>query len=484
MLLRLLYEEKLAQASYFVGCQATGEALVVDPGRMIADYLQLARNEGMKIIAVTETHIHADYVSGSRELAAATGAQLYLSGDGDENWQYQFADEDGATLVHDGDEFWVGNIKLQVLHTPGHTPEHIAFILTDTAGANEPMGIFSGDFVFVGDVGRPDLLETAAGFKGTMEAGARTLYQSLQRFKELPDYLQIWPGHGAGSACGKALGAVPQSTVGYEKLFNWALTVESEERFVATVLEGQPEPPFYFKEMKRVNKDGPSLIADKPLPHRLEVDALDDYIADGTPVVDLRSQRAFAGGHIPGTLNIPYSKSYLTWAGWLLPYDRPIALIVDERDLETTIKDFQRIGLDDVAGYWTPDVIEAWASAAEGRRLQSVAQVSIDEVERALHDDSAAILDVRGTSEYVEGHLPGAISVPLGYIPRRLEEIPDDKPLIVHCQTGVRSSIASSLLQKLGRTNVLNYMGSYGEWAEAGKEVERGASERETVTAR
>jgi hydroxyacylglutathione hydrolase len=483
MLLRLLYEEKLAQASYFVGCQATGEALVIDPGRNIDEYLHLAHDEGMTITAVTETHIHADYVSGSRELAAATGAMMYLSDDGDENWKYQFAEDDGATLVHDGDEFWVGNIKLQVMHSPGHTPEHISFILTDTAGANEPMGIFTGDFVFVGDVGRPDLLETAAGFKGTMEAGARTLYKSLQRFNDLPDYLQVWPGHGAGSACGKALGAVPQSTVGYEKLFNWALRVGSEDEFVATVLDGQPEPPFYFKEMKRVNKEGPALVADKAMPRPLAPETINQYIADGTPVVDMRSQLAYAGGHIPGTINIPFSKSYLTWAGWLLPYDKPFALIVDERDLEGTVKDLQRIGLDDIAGFWTPDIADEWVNATDMHELESVSQVTIEDVEAALATGSATILDVRGTSEYLEGHIPGALSVPLGYIPGELDNIPSDKPLIVHCQTGVRSSIAASVLQSLGRKNVLNYMGSFADWSGSGKPVETGAAKREAVPA-
>ena len=466
----MLYDEKLAQASYFVGCQATGDALVIDPSRNIGQYLDLARSEGMTITAVTETHIHADCVSGARELSADTGATLYLSDEGGDDWSYTYAGDASATLVQDGDEFFVGNIKLEVVHTPGHTPEHISFILTDTAGANEPMGIFTGDFVFVGDVGRPDLLETAAGFKGTMAEGARTLYRSLQRFKQLPGYLQVWPGHGAGSACGKALGAVPQSTVGYEMLFNWALNTASEEEFVDAVLEGQPEPPFYFKEMKRVNKQGPALVADKPLPPLLEPDAIDLFIDGGTPVVDLRSQLAFAGGHIPGTLNIPFSKSYLTWAGWLLPYDRPFAIIVDEVDLESTIRDLQRVGLDDVAGFWTPDVVAHWSSLP-GNELQAVPQVTINDVERAVASGSAAILDVRGTAEYNDGHVPGAIGVPLGYIPRELDRIPEDRPVIVHCQTGVRSSIASSLLQKLGRTNIQNYMGSFEEWSRQDKPV-------------
>ncbi|HLL45111.1 MAG TPA: MBL fold metallo-hydrolase, partial [Longimicrobiaceae bacterium] len=229
MILRRLYDDKLAQASYLVGCAATGEALVVDPNRDVEQYVEAARGEGLRVMHVTETHIHADFVSGSRELARRSGAQLFLSGEGGEDWRYAFAEEAGATLLRDGDSFRVGNVRVEVLHTPGHTPEHLAFVVTDTAGADRPMGVLSGDFVFVGDVGRPDLLERAARHEGTMEAGARTLFRSLQRFKALlPDWVQLWPGHGAGSACGKALGAVPQSTLGYEKLFNWGLAAADE----------------------------------------------------------------------------------------------------------------------------------------------------------------------------------------------------------------------------------------------------------------
>ena len=204
----------------------------------------------MKISHVTETHIHADFVSGARELAAGTGATLLLSDEGGEGWRYAYAPADGAEHLHDGDTFKVGNLVLEAVHTPGHTPEHLSFLLTDTAGADRPMGILTGDFIFVGDVGRPDLLERAAGVAGSMEGAARQLFYSIQRAKSFADYLQIWPGHSAGSACGRALGAVPQSTLGYEKLFNWAFADMSEEEFVSAVLVGQPEAPRYFAEMK------------------------------------------------------------------------------------------------------------------------------------------------------------------------------------------------------------------------------------------
>jgi hydroxyacylglutathione hydrolase len=483
MLLRLLYDDQLAQASYLVGCQSTGEALVIDPNRDVEKYVELARREGLTVTAVTETHIHADYLSGARELASLTGATLYLSNEGTEDWKYEFAEEAGAALLRDGNEFWVGNIKLEVMHTPGHTPEHLSFILIDTRSADRPMGIFTGDFVFVGDVGRPDLLETAAGFKGTMEAGARQLFGSLQRFKQLPDYLQVWPGHGAGSACGKALGAVPQSTAGYEKLFNWALNVEDEDEFVAAVLEGQPEPPTYFREMKRLNREGPALVRDLPLPERLAVPDIDRELARGTTVIDLRPASAFAGGHIPGAINIPYSGSYLTWAGWLVPYERPFALIVDEQDLPQTVRELQRIGLDDVAGFWTPDVVDAWAASEPGRALQTYQQAAIGDVERALESGDTTVIDVRGAADYAAGHLPGALHVTMGRIPREIDRIPPDRPLIVHCQSGARSAIAAGVLQSLGREDVRNFAGSYDEWSRAGKPVERAATSKEAVPA-
>mgnify|MGYP003572008448 FL=1 len=199
MLLKYFYDDKIAHASYMVGCQATGEALVIDPGRDLTPYLDVAQEQEMKIIATTETHIHADFVSGSRELAEQVGAKLYLSDEGDKDWKYQYLEGYNYELVKDGSTFMIGNIKVEVMHTPGHTPEHISFIIPDTAGADKPIGIFTGDFVFVGDIGRPDLLEEAAGIKGTSEPGARQMFKSLRRFKQLPDYLQVWPAHGAGS---------------------------------------------------------------------------------------------------------------------------------------------------------------------------------------------------------------------------------------------------------------------------------------------
>jgi hydroxyacylglutathione hydrolase len=316
MILERFYDDKLAQASWLVGCAATGEALVVDPHRDVEVYVAAAEAQGLRITHVTETHIHADFVSGARELAAATGARLYLSDEGGPDWRYAFAAEDGAVLLHDGDTFMVGNVRIEAMHTPGHTPEHLSFIVTDTAGADRPMGVFTGDFIFVGDVGRPDLLEKAAKVMGTMEAGARTLFRSLRRFAaQVPDFVQIWPGHGAGSACGKALGAVPQSTLGYERLFNWGLVEDDEEAFVRAVLAGQPEPPKYFAGMKRINREGPRVLGGFPRPRHLQEARLVELMESGALVVDTRSAADYAVEHVPGTINIPLNRSFNTWAG-------------------------------------------------------------------------------------------------------------------------------------------------------------------------
>ena len=353
MIFRRFYDARLAQASYLVGCARTGEALVVDPNRDYEQYVEAARSENLRVSWVTETHIHADFVSGSRELAAHTGARLLLSAAGGPEWSYAYAGEAGAALLDDGSTFEVGAIRIEALHTPGHTPEHLAFLVTDTAGADQPMGVLTGDFLFVGDVGRPDLLERAVKVTGTMERSARDLFASLQRFRQLPEYLQVWPGHGAGSACGKSLSAVPQSTLGYERLFNWAFGVTDEAEFVRLVLDGQPDPPAYFAVMKSINRLGPPIRGAMQRPVHVTVERLVDALAAGAFVIDTRPAASFAAAHLRGSINIPLDRSFSTWAGWLTPYDRDLYLVADERrgrGLDDAIHDLSAIGLDRVVG--------------------------------------------------------------------------------------------------------------------------------------
>ncbi|MGH2652436.1 MAG: MBL fold metallo-hydrolase, partial [Actinomycetota bacterium] len=359
------------------------------------------------------THIHADFVSGLRELSARTGARVYLSDAGPPEWKYGFRGGDRVVGLAGGERISVGQVVLEPVHTPGHTPEHLSFLLTDGRASTEPMGLLSGDFVFVGDVGRPDLLEKAARVSGASDASARQLFTSLQWFRTLPDHLQVWPGHGAGSACGKGIGAVPQSTVGYEKRTNWALRVSDVEAFVGQILFGQPEPPRYFGIMKRINRDGPPVLGRLPAPERLAEARLPALLASGAGVlVDTRSAPAFGGGHIPGSVNVPLNRTFATYAGSVLPYDRDLYLLVEGGApvLDRVIRHLVMIGLDRVAGYLGSEAIELWAGS--GHELATVEQITPAEAARR-QGMGAIVVDVRGESEWRGGHIGGARLIPL-----------------------------------------------------------------------
>ncbi len=454
MILRTFFNTPLAQASYLVGCAATGEAIVIDPLRDIQPYLEEAKREGLRITAITETHIHADYLSGSRELQAATGAKLFVSDEGDADWKYLFAYEPGVVLLKHGDRIHIGNLSFLVLHTPGHTPEHISFLLTDHPASETPHSLFSGDFVFVGDVGRPDLLERAANMEGTMVAGAKRLYRSLQDVKSLPDTLLVWPAHGAGSACGKSLGAVPVSSLGYEKLVNWGLRSPSEPEFVNDVLSNQPEPPRYFKEMKRLNKVGPAVLGSMPKPLRLPIDLLPDLLESKAQVLDTRAADHIRAGMIPNSLALPYGRSFVTWAGWLVNYEQPIWIIADDQQAANeAARDLSLIGLDHVKGWFPSDQLNHLPEESRGTPIPSS---TFDDL-----SDEVEIVDVRGANEASRGMVPGAKSVPLGYLSDRILEFDRNVPLAVHCQSGGRSPIAVSVLRRLGHQNVIEIPSGY-----------------------
>jgi hydroxyacylglutathione hydrolase len=464
MIVHRFYEPSIAQASYLIGCAATGQAIVIDPNRDVEQYLRVAEREGVRITDVTETHIHADFASGLRELVSRTGATAWLSDEGDAAWKYAFAAE--GRLVRDGDRITVGHIALDVVATPGHTPEHVTFLITDGAAANRPIAAATGDFLFVGDVGRPDLLERAAHMAGTMEAGARTLWRSLQRFRRSHDeWLQIWPGHGAGSACGKGLSAIPHSTLGYECRFNWAFAVPDEQAFVAAVLDGQPEPPAYFAEMKALNKNGPPLLSARPTPARLDDAAVLALVRNGALVVDTRPAGEYAAAHLPGTLNLPLNPAFVTWAGWLLPYDRDLSIILAEPTPER-VAEVRRllslIGLDRVTAVADAGIVAR--VAGHGATIGTVPQITVDELAGRLAAREVRLIDVRGASEWRDSHIAGAVHVPLGELTARLAEIPDDRPIVVQCQAGSRSAIAASLLQRLGRRHVASLIGGLDAW--------------------
>ncbi len=457
MILKYFYDEKLAQASYMVGCGSS--AMIIDPARDITPYIQVAQSTGLSIKYIAETHIHADFVSGARELAFATGAQIVLSKMGGDDWQYSY-DDDNIMLVEDGDNWMIGNVKVEVLHTPGHTPEHISFVITDTAVTDEPVGVFTGDFLFAGDVGRPDLLETAANIANTAEAGARQQFQNVQRFKQLPDYLHIWFGHGAGSACGKSLGAVPSTTLGYEKLVNPAFQIDDEDEFVAWILDGQPETPRYFARMKQVNKEGPELLlkigqAQHILHHP------DGIVPQDALFIDTRSPEMYASKHLPGTINIPIEASgFATYVGWYVDYEQPTFFIAYQGDVQTVLYTLYSIGVDHIAGYFTPEILK--------HESVSIPQISPQDA----HDRGYHILDVRSSNEYTEGHIPNAQHIPMGYVQERANEIPDNEPVVVQCGGGTRSQVVISVLNNMGFQNLINLSGGISQWKRDGLPIE------------
>ncbi|MBG0741526.1 MBL fold metallo-hydrolase [Paeniglutamicibacter antarcticus] len=457
MLLERIYDEDLSQASYLIGCQAKGEALVVDPRRDIAVYQALAAANGMKIVAVTETHIHADFLSGTRELAAATGATAYVSGEGGVDWQYGFA----AERLSDNDEIILGNITIKAVHTPGHTPEHLSLLITDGAFADTPGYLLSGDFVFAGDLGRPDLLDEAAGGMDTRFAGAKQLFTSLRdKFLTLPDHVQVHPGHGAGSACGKALGAIPSSTVGYERLYAWwgpYLAANDEEGFINELLNGQPDAHAYFGRMKRENRQGPAVMGERaPLEELQSADVARDLASDTVTFVDTRANTEVHQGTVTGSVNIPAGKSTASFGAWVVDPEKdknPLVLLAPDRASAQQMWDhLVRVGIDQVAGYLT---------STEGLPASTPKLIRPEELEGF---DAAMVLDVRNRTEHAAGHIPGSHQLSGGRLMWHLEELPTAGTIVSYCQSGVRNSVAASALRRAGY-DVVELHGSYTGWA-------------------
>ncbi len=457
MLLERLYDEDLAQASYFIGCQAKGEALVVDARRDISDYLALASKHGMRITAVAETHIHADYLSGTRELAAATGATSYVSGEGGEDWQYGFE----AQRLYDGDEIALGNLRIVARHTPGHTPEHLAYLVTDGAFSSSPGYLLAGDFIFAGDLGRPDLLDEAAGGVDTRFEGARDLYASLKKtLAELPDYIQIHPGHGSGSACGKALGAVPSTTLGYERKFAWwstYLATDDQDGFIAELLNGQPDAHAYFARMKRQNRQGPTILGELEQLTELDAAQILEQMEAGTSVfVDTRSHTQIAEGTVPGALSIPGKAKTASFGAWA--YDpeedrRSMVVLAESVGHADEIRaHLMRVGIDAVKGY---------ALSLDGLpsyKPQSITPAQLTDFDHDL------LLDVRNKTEFAAGHIPGATQISGGRVLWQQDQLPTDGTIVTYCQSGMRNAVAASALRDAG-FNVIELEGSYLGWS-------------------
>ncbi len=459
MLFEQIYRGCLAQASYLIG--SDGEAAVVDPRRDVDEYLRKAEAHGLRIRYVIETHLHADFVSGHRELAERTGAEIVIGAPAGALFPHR--------AVSDGDEIRVGRVVLRVLETPGHTPESISILVIDTQASPAPKMVLTGDTLFIGDVGRPDLV----GIRGlTPQHMAGLLYDSLHRkLLTLPDAVEVYPAHGAGSLCGKNISKETWSTIGEQRRTNHALQPMSRDEFVRKMTADLPEQPRYFGMDVEINRRGaPALVADPP--PSLGPDAFAVRVAEGAAVVDVRSNVEFGAAHVPGSVNIGLGGQFASWAGTLLDPSRPILIVAgDDARVAEAVMRLARVGLENVQGSLAGGV-EAWRAA--GRAPARIPQITVAELRSLLGKDDLQVIDVRRPAEYADGHVPGAVHAPLdrivGDAASRLDLA---RPTAVICAGGYRSSAAASLLAAHGFADLRNVLGGTGAWVEAGYEVER-----------
>lgn len=452
-----IYDEGVSQYAYLIGSDKTREAIIIDPQRDIHEYLALAEKKNLKIVAVAETHIHADFLSGMQEFLARTPVKSYLSGHGKEQgWGYDWATgKDNIEFVKDGDRITVGDIHLDVVHTPGHTPEHITFLVTE--GDNPlPLGAVTGDFVFAGDLGRPDLLERAAKLEGEMKKGAASLYKTVQMFKDKPDSLMIWPGHGAGSACGKSLGNIPYSTWGYEKQTSPALQIDKEEDFSDYITSAQKEPPLYFARMKHHNNKGTRLLDTQRQFSSLSALEFAQKLShtDSMLVIDTRTDRTAAmAKRVKGSFYAPFPSLSMAVGSMIEDTEQEIILIVDEDKAETARRRLLNIGYDHVNAYVTPETLALYFEKYGTPEELTVTDFS------AINDDLKAgrlsVVDVRSIGEYEEAHIDHAIHAPYTRFPEFIESLPENEKLYVHCGSGARASIVVSYLAMHGYKVVL-----------------------------
>lgn len=446
----------LAHASYLLGSE--GEAVVVDPQRDVDQYVEAAQKQGLQIKYIIETHLHADFVSGHRELAARTGAEIVLSRVG------------GATFPHvavdDGSTLQVGKLKIEVLATPGHTPESISLLVTDEEKGEEPWAVLTGDTLFIGDVGRPDLSPTHTPIQL-----AGMLYDSLHnKLMTLPDSVMVYPAHGAGSLCGRNMRAERFSTIGTERLTNYALQIKGRDEFVRQMTANLPARPDYFLEDAAINRKGAAALNELPALQPITVEALQTMLQEGAIALDVRPGAEFVAAHVPGSVCIPLSGQFASWAGAVLGLSsKPVVIAATDDQISEARVRLARIGIEDVVGYLEGGV-EAWRNA--GLPIEQVTQLTAQELASRLEDGSMEVLDVRREGEYQAGHIEGADWHPLDRFKAALPEINKGKPVAVHCAGGYRSLIAISLLQRAGCHNVVDVIGGFDAWKKADLSVE------------
>jgi len=462
MYFKQFYLNCLAHASYLIG--SDGEAAVVDPQRDVDQYVAEAEAHHLKIKYVIETHLHADFISGHRELAARTGAQIV------------FGSEAHATVSHlpvkDSDELSVGRAKLRIIETPGHTPESICVLVTDTEKDTRlPPKVLTGDTLFIGDVGRPDL----AGGKGyTPQTMAALMYDSLhEKLMRLDDAVEVYPAHGAGSMCGKNLSTETSSTIGQQRKFNYALQPMTKEQFITMMTTDLPEAPAYFSKDAEINRSGADALSGLPKPEPLSPDEVREISQHGCVVLDVRTAAEFGAAHVPGSLNIGLGGQFASWAGSLIPITAPIVIVADsEAQIEEAQIRLARVGLENIKGFLAGGV-DGWRAA--GLAVSAVPQISVDELKNLIEtQEGLQVIDVRRPAEYDGGHAPRAVTAPLAKFREMLPTLGlnPDRPSAIICAGGYRSSAATSIAQQLGFTNLLNVTGGTTAWVKAGYEVE------------
>jgi uncharacterized membrane protein YfcA/glyoxylase-like metal-dependent hydrolase (beta-lactamase superfamily II)/rhodanese-related sulfurtransferase len=446
------YIDCLSQASYLVGDTSTGQAVIIDPRRDVQEYLDDAAAAGLRIVGMLNTHFHADFLSGHLELAAATGAWIGYG-------QAAKAEFETRSFT-DGERVVLGDVVLEVRETPGHTPESISVLVYEHADDTVPYGVLTGDALFIGDVGRPDLL-ASIGF--TAEELGKQLYRTIQHtLMGLPDAVRVFPGHGAGSACGKNLSTEKQSTIGEQRALNYACQPMSEEQFLALVTAGQPSAPEYFVYDAVLNRKQRETFDPAAPLVALDAAALDAALADGAIMLDARDTVEFAAGHLPGALNVPADGRFAETAGMVLSADEPIVIMAPPgRENEVAVR-LARIGFDAVAGYVPDPEATLLAHAASVRRASRITAARLADL--LTRPDRPVVLDVRNIGERETGYLHGSLHIPLAELRRRIDEVPTDRPVVIHCAGGWRSSVAASLLRRQGHTDVSDLLGGFNGW--------------------
>jgi hydroxyacylglutathione hydrolase len=460
LVFKTIQTEGIAELSYLLGDDDEGVGAIFDPRADVDVYVEMAREAGVAITHIFETHIHADLVSGSRELCARLeAAKIYASGEG--GAEYGFETE----KIKDGDRFTFGDVLVTARHTPGHTPEHISYLMTEADHPDEPWAVLTGDSLFVSSAGRPDLL----GEKYTKELAKQQFHTLHDFYLKLPDHVMIYPNHGAGSPCGADIGARLSSTIGYERKFNKFLQFADAKSFTDYALKTAPPVPHYYPLMKKVNAKGPQVLGNLPRVPGLPPEAFKEAIQKKEAVlVDTRNMLAFGGGHIPGALNIGGAPILSIWAGWMLDPDEPILLVLEfESELEEVVRLFVRTGYSKFAGYLVGGM-RAWQIA--GFPLERIGQMTVSELNECKA--SLQIVDVRSPGEWRKGHVPGARHIFLPDLRKQINKLDRAKPTAVYCGSGYRASIATSILKPEGFNDLWNVPGSWEAWRKAKLPVE------------